>query len=482
MSIMTKLNAMAKNHPFFNVSAQLFRRCRLWLPLMAGCAIAGLASPSAQGVVVFSNLVSFNGTNGYSPSAPLLQAKDGNFYGTTVFGGAHNSGTVFQFTSNNMLATLASFNGTNGYEPSSGLIQGANGSFYGTTSFGGPYTSLDTTYHLGFGTVFQITNGALNTVAAFSGTNGAQPSGLVQASNGTIYGGLQDGPDPSNPVAGAGGLFTLDTNYNLATPFFFSTNNGANPVTTLVLGTNGSLYGTTSQGGSASVGTVFKFTTNNTFSSLDSFGGANGFTPNTLTLGSDGNFYGTTFGSLTNFGTIFQLRPDGALTTLASFQTNTGYSPSFLIQASDGNFYGTTHQGGAYGFGTIFELTTNNGLIPLYSFAGTNAGPVASSLIQAADGNFYGTTSQGGNFGQGSIFKLSLVPNPDIRSLAVTNGVISITWPAASGQHYRVQFLTNLTQTNWSTLTNITASGATGTATDSTSPDAQRFYRVVLDL
>src|ERR1700722_15801288 len=176
MSIMTKLHAMPKNNQFFTISAQLAQRCRLWLPLMAGCAVLGLASPSAQGVVVFSNLVSFNLTNGFSPTAPLIQAKDGNFYGTTPYGGLYNSGTVFQLTTNHVLNSLVSLNFTNGAQPNSGVIQGLDGNFYGTAQLGGSNTSQDTSGY-GFGTIFQVaTNGAFSVLATFAGTNGSSPN------------------------------------------------------------------------------------------------------------------------------------------------------------------------------------------------------------------------------------------------------------------------------------------------------------------
>jgi uncharacterized repeat protein (TIGR03803 family) len=338
----------------------------------------------------------------------------------------------------------------------------------------------------GFGTIFQLTtNGAFNVLATFAGTNGSYPNGLLQTSNGVFYGTTYYGEATQSPLSynnGNGSLFTLDTNHNLSNLFFFSGANGEYPFSPLVQSSNGNFYGSTIYGGATIQGTVFEYAANGNFTSLDSFGGTNSYSPNGLIPGKDGNFYGTAQGSTLDYGTVFQLTPGGALKILASFNTNTGFAPQCLMQAKDGNFYGTTSQGGTYNNGAIFELNTNGVLLPLYSFTGTNDGYYATSLMQATDGSFYGTTKYGGSFNYGTIFKMSLVPSPNIQHVGATNGVITLTWPAAMGQNYQVQYLTNLTQTNWSTLTNFTAAGATGTATDSTKSGTQRFYRVVLVL
>jgi uncharacterized repeat protein (TIGR03803 family) len=170
----------------------------------------------------------------------------------------------------------------------------------------------------------------------------------------------------------------------------FNFTNGAEPVAALMLGNDGNFYGTTQQGGITNstytygMGTVFQMTTNGTLTTLVSFNSTNGATPYAaLTLGNDGNFYGTTFwGGITNstysrgMGTVFKMTTNGTLTTLVSFNgTNGGFPEAALTLGSDGNFYGTTYEGGTNdvsdgGMGTVFKMTTNGTLTTLLSFNG----------------------------------------------------------------------------------------------------------------
>lgn len=121
-------------------------------------------------------------TDGYAPEAGLVQATDGNFYGTTYRGGAYGYGTVFKITPGGTLTTLHSFDSTDGANPYlGGLVQATDGNFYGTTYFGG--TNND-------GTIFKITSGGtLTTLHSFPYTDGVLPIGrLLPATNGTFYG------------------------------------------------------------------------------------------------------------------------------------------------------------------------------------------------------------------------------------------------------------------------------------------------------
>ncbi len=159
-------------------------------------------------------------------------------------------------------------------------------------------------------------------------------------------------------------MFQLTTNGTLTTLVSFSgVANGASPQASLTLGPDGNFYGTTASGGSDSYGTVFQVTTNGTLTTLVSFsGGANGAGPaGSLTLGPDGSFYGTTFSDgiyYDNYGTVFKVTTKGTLTTLAAFGGTNGANPhAGLTLGPDGNFYGTTvGPVTAKTYGTIFRL------------------------------------------------------------------------------------------------------------------------------
>ena len=123
-----------------------------------GFLISGMVAIHSS-AAVFTTLISFNATNGASPSAALVQGQDGNFYGTTGFGGSAGDGTVFQMTPSGTLNSLFSFSNTNGADPRAGLVLAADGYFYGTTYNGGSNNA---------GTVFQVTtNGTSEYSASF---------------------------------------------------------------------------------------------------------------------------------------------------------------------------------------------------------------------------------------------------------------------------------------------------------------------------
>ncbi len=345
-------------------------------------------------------LLSFNGTNGSYPYAGLAVGNDGDFYGTTAGGGSSDWGTVFRITTNGTLTTLVSFTGAaDGGAPSGRLTLGSDGRFYGTTKVGG-------TIGFGYGTVFGVTsNGTRTTLASFSETNGKFPyGGLIFGNDGLLYGTTAEGGSD-----GYGTVFKVTTNGTLTSLFSFKglyDANGASPTAGLSLGDDGNLYGTTYSGGIGN-GTAFRITTNGTLTTLVTFGFLEGAHPNELTLGSDGNFHGTTqLGGSEGNGTMFRMTTNGTLTTLVSFAYNgaSGWSPATgLTLGSDGNFYGTAS---APGGGTVFQVTPGGALTRLTSL-GNIRGQAPNGLTLGSDGHFYGTTSQGGNSDQGTVFQVT---------------------------------------------------------------------------
>lgn len=404
-----------------------------WAAVPVAAILATLAVASTAPAQIFHSLVSFNGTNGVYPAASLVQGLDGNLYGTTYEGGAHSVGTVFEITGQGALTTLYSFctatNCTDGSQPASNLVQATDGNLYGTTAFGGTK---------GEGTVFRITStGTLTTLHSFAFSDGAYPvSGLIQAPDGNFYGTVQEGGAHS-----LGTVFKMTPTGTLTTLYNFcakpNCNDGSLP-TSLVQAADGNLYGTTIQGGTGyacteGCGTVFKITPAGVLMTLHSFDSSDGASPyGNLIQATDGNFYGTTLGGGANsFGTVFKIAPTGTLTTLYSFDTTEGFDPwSGLIQATDGNFYGTTGGGGPDNEGTVFEITPQGTLTTLHTFDGRDGYEPQASLVQATNGTLYGTTYFGGTddsclngWGCGALFSLSVSLGPFAETLPSSGAI-----------------------------------------------------------
>ncbi len=447
-------------------------------------------TPGAGGGVTFTTLAAFADTNGADPVAGLLQAADGTFYGTTYDGGDNGLGTVFKLTGDGKLTTLFSFADTNGANPSAELLLGPDGQLYGTTQNGG----LNDVNLGGDGTVFSITtNGVLTSSVSFDGTNGANPvAGMILGADGQFYGTTFAGGTNDFGNGGDGTVYRFATNGTIISVASLDLIVGANPAARLLLGTDGNYYGTASNGGTNDVvsggdGTIFKLTTNGVLAMLVSFNGTNGSSPvAALVPGPDGSFYGTTENGGTNggFGTVFKVGTNGILTTLYSFGGGIdGANPqTALVLAPDGNFYGTTTGGGLDDNGTIFKLTPGGLLTTLVLFDFDTFGSAPQGgLLLGADGQLYGVADTGGTNGSGTAFRLSTPAGPPVfQSASLAGGLLTFAWSASGGRTYSLQYRTNLSQTNWITLTNVSAAGSVVSASDAMDLSAQRYYRVVL--
>jgi uncharacterized repeat protein (TIGR03803 family) len=365
------------------------------------CATTAIELPAQT----FATLHSFDGTDGALPPAGLIQATDGNFYGTTGIAGANSDGTVFKITPSGTLTTLYNFCSqsgcADGQNPSAGLIQATDGNFYGTTSGGG--VNLQ-------GTIFRITaSGALTTLYSFcsqSGcTDGSMPqAGLVQATNGNFYGTTYGGGGAN----GRGTVFKITPGGTLTTLYSFCPQSGCpdggSPQAGLIQATNGSFYGTTFAGGAHDLGTVFKITPGGNLTTLYSFCSvgypdcADGDLPRfgSLVQATNGDLYGTapSGGAQIYYGTIFKITPGGTLTTLYSFCPQSGCPDGddprgTLVQDTNGNLYGTTFAGGANGVGTVFSLSV--GLGPFVETQ-TTSGKVGAA-VKILGTNLTGATS-----------------------------------------------------------------------------------------
>jgi uncharacterized repeat protein (TIGR03803 family) len=414
------------------------RKPGLALMLVLWAAALVLPVVSAQGGVVFTSLYSFSGDNdGGGPLGGLVQGSDGYFYGTTVNGGTNSAGTVFKISTSGALTSLYSFSGGNdGANPYAGLVQGSDGNFYGTTQSGGKPTAGGPA-----GTVFKISpNGALTNLYSFTdsftgGNDGASPeAGLVLGRDGNFYGTTFQGGTyffSNSGTNGYGTVFKISTNGVLISLYAFSANDGANPQAGLVPGSDGYFYGTTQSGGMNNAGTVFKLSTNGALTSLYSFSGGNdGANPYAgLVQGSDGNFYGTTQIGGTNGGegTLFKIGANGSYTSLYSFSGgNDGSNPQVgLVQGSDGNFYGTTYGGGTGGAGTVFRLTVPLGPPHLTTI------PAGANVILTWPTNATGFALQSTtNLGSSAVWTANS-PAP-----VVVNGLNTVTNPLSGTQQF----------------------------------------------
>ena len=324
-------------------------------------------------------------TDGNYPLGGLAQGTDGNFYGTTNQGGSYNAGTIFKITPTGVLTKLYDFCSqsgcADGASPSSTLVLANDGNFYGTTGAGGSGTWNG----LPDGTVFKITpSGTLTTLHSFcSLTNcadGVAPfAPLIQASDGNFYGATSQSGVPAGGGTGGGTIFQITPGGVLTTLYTFCSKlgcaDGANDAYAgLVQASDGNFYGTTINGGSTGNGTIFSITPSGNLTTLYNFTCSQGSCPNGsnpyagLTLGTDGNFYGTAFnGGASGLGTIFTITPTGALTTLYNFCSQTGCTDgagpySGVAEGNDGNLYGATQAGGTpvgTASGTVYMLATN---------------------------------------------------------------------------------------------------------------------------
>jgi uncharacterized repeat protein (TIGR03803 family) len=359
-------------------------------------------SVTAPGIDM-ATVYSFTGGNDGSNPNGLMQAANGNFYGTTQRGGTNSSGTAFQMTPAGALTQLYSFTGgDDGASPYAALAQASDGTFYGTTFQGGGADN---------GTLFKMTgSGALATLVSFNGTNnGGLPfAGLTPGLDGNFYGTTYQGG-----TGLYGTVFKTTTNGLLTTLISFNNSGkGGLPYGGVVRGLDGNFYGTTWKGGASGNGTVFKMATNGILTTLVSFAGTNGANPYAgLVAGTEGDFYGVTAnGGASSNGTVFKITAAGAFTNLYSFTggSDGSHPAGALIEGGDGNYYGTTAYGGAYGNGTVFWMAPNGTPASLVQFAGYNGANPEAALVQGTDGSFYGTTQNGGASGQGAVFRFSI--------------------------------------------------------------------------
>jgi uncharacterized repeat protein (TIGR03803 family) len=355
-----------------------------------------------------SALYNFSSQNGsaYPQDVALAQGRDGELYGTTL---GSSGGSIFKVSTSRFFSELFDFNGTDGCCPGEGMTLASDSNFYGVAPSGGSGQN---------GLLFKISRtGAYADLHDFAGsTDGSLPvAPPIQASDGNLYG-------MTFNLSGSGSTvyqYSLSGSFN--TIYQFS---GLYSTAPFIQGTDGFLYGTTSNGGWAHCGSVFKMSTAGVLlQSAPFLCGAGGAGPNAgpLLQASDGNFYGVTqSGGLRNGGTIYKMTPDFHISILYTFQgksgrSRDGFAPvAGLIQATDGNLYGATAEGGSYGGGTLFRISTSGSYSLIYSFNKVAGKLPQGTLMQHTTGLLFGTAQEGGVNNLGTVFQFNLGLGPFI--------------------------------------------------------------------
>lgn len=358
------------------MNSRIFQRLQL-AALSVLVLSASVPKAHAQTYTVLYNY----GNVSCDPEFPLnvgaiAQGRDGQFYTTTAAGGCDVNGAGFKMSPSGGMTLLHSFNygAGDGIGPQSGLTLSTNGTFWGTTEGEDFFDG---------GVIFYMTStGTLTAFNVLGGANGGEPiAPPVQGRDGNFYGMTTAGGNTSLCTSGDGGcgvIYKITPAGKFQVIYTFDETNGANPQDALLLGTDGNFYGTTFYGGSI-----------------------------------NGNYNGN--------GVVFKTTTSGAYTPLYVFCAQPscldgGQPAAGLVQGTDGNFYGTTLVGGTHLYsnffgGTIFKLTPTGQYTILYNFCAqpscSDGGNAIGGLVQGTDGNFYGTTQVGGANGNGVIFQLT---------------------------------------------------------------------------
>jgi uncharacterized repeat protein (TIGR03803 family) len=344
-------------------------------------SLSGAGSFDRRGAraATYQRLFDFAGKNGAAPSARLID-DNGSLYGTTAAGGSHGDGVVFNLTTSGKERVLHDFTGSeDGANPYASLTSD-EGSLYGTTAMGGAYCRRSNP--VSCGTVFSVTmSGKERVLHSFgSGSDGANPYAALVSLNGTLYGTTLNGG-----AYGLGTLFSISTagEEHLLYSFKGGTD-GAYPGTLIAV--KGSLYGTTEAGGTGCNTSSFP--------------------------------YGP------GCGTVYALRPSSTERLIYRFKDRKDGVYPVGITEMGGMLYGTTVVGGegacfvisvTLGCGTVFEITPSGGHRIITSFQGKSGGDFPLAGVIDVKGTLYGTTWIGGDStchmpsesGCGQVFALS---------------------------------------------------------------------------
>ena len=396
-----------------------------------GTSAAGGASGVGQAFKVrpngtqYQNLHEFSstGADGSYPSA-LVRDEDGTLYGATLGGGATDSGTIYKLETNGTYSILHEFASPGGFPQ--GLIVGSDGYLYGSTYFGK--------------NAFRLTKDGSEYIDLVD-LPGAAVGPLIEGSDFLLYGVTEDGGANNR-----GSVFRMNadgTDLQVIHSFTNTTSDLAQP-SGILEASDGKLYGTALRGGASGQGMVFK---------LDKDGGQyqvlHSFTapslilvsPNPLLEASDGYMYGTTrLGGTNSQGSIYRMSKGGSNQVLYSFEDTHGGRPiAKLAEGPGGWLYGVTADSGDFEGGYLFRFKAGappTAVHILYHFGNGSLGrnPAAGVVVGPAS-EIYGTTQFGGfSSGFGAIFRVDLKP---ILAIRRAGAGIELSWPW-NGENYEL--------------------------------------------
>lgn len=414
------------------------RKPQMLVVTILALALLAVATPSANAQFTLDVLHNFAaGTDGNYPQGGVIRDGEGNFYGTTAFGGSscddQGCGTVYKIDKNGAYTVLYRFQGGNdGAAPRAGLARDAAGNLYGTTQGQGSPATVFKVDKNGHETVLFIFENSKK-----DGCCADAPPVLDAAGN--LYGTSPFG------IAENGVVYKVDVHRRFSVVHKFTAiADGALPYGGLVIDASGNLYGATVNGGDdlqkrscytdynsvfeKGCGTIFKIDNGGKFSVLYRFhGSADGGNPVSVVLDPAGNLYGVTDsgGDLkcsvvftSGCGTIFKIDTAGKFSVLHTFRPNPVTNPMYnnLFLDSKGNIYGSNQENAFSEAGFLFELDTRGKYAVLFTFSNPSDGRGISGAMIAPNGDFYGTFGTGGGVqdcgfngaGCGTVFKLTL--------------------------------------------------------------------------
>lgn len=387
-----------------NLGSTMYFRILTLLIVLLGVSFSRVNAQSFTVLHTFTNSI---GGGSAEPNGNVTFDASGNMYGTTIYGGPADCGTIWKYSASGQYTVLHNFTaGADGGNPYGGVTFDSNGNMYGTALDGGDS---------GYGTVWEYSAvGTFSVLHSFTyAIDGAYPSaGVTFDKNGNMYG-----------IAGGGSPLEFGTiweysaggTFSVLHTFVGGSDNG-DPLGSVTFDKNGNMFGTTNGVGSGA-GTVWEYSAAGQYSVIYNFsGGIDGGNPyGNVTFDKSGNMFGTTFSggaagdaNGSGYGTIWEYNAAGNFSVLHAFSggSDACYPNGGVAIASNGNLYGTATNVWLSGNGTFWEYNPSGSFYVLHTFTGGNdGGAPTGSVTFDSKGNIFGTAAEGGSSSAGTLWK-----------------------------------------------------------------------------